>query len=237
MAEPRESDGEGTPAWLADDASIEVDVSRLEEYGKHVQGEALAFGENLKQAIQKLATHNVPFGGGGLAEGASFRGINDLNKGAATQLLGDVAKSLMAISSASLSIAEEYGSGDALSKATSDNIYAAFNGIAGKKMLTDLTGGGEAASGEQQGPQDKGGNEPRDASTDSVSGGSGVDQHKDDGEVVIGEPGSPGDYVVPADSEHVKSVPTDVASANDGKPIILAPGAPGGSTSSSGTVA
>lgn len=234
MAEPREDYGDGTPAWIADDTKIEVDVARIEEFGRAVQAELMAFGTNMKQAIMPLSNYNVPFGGGGLAEGQSFRGINDRNKSAATNMMADVTKGLQAFMSASFAIAQEYADGDAMSKATTDSIYGAFYGDGKKKMISDLMGADGGQKGEQGGPGAT--EDPKiDQSTDPVSGGDKTDDHKDDGKVVLGE--GAGDYTVWEDSEKVKSVETDVASANDGKPIILAPGPTGGSSSSSGTVA
>lgn len=236
MGEPREVDT--TPSWLKDDTVIEVDVSRLEDYAKHIKGELDAFSANMKQAVDKLGMYSAPFGGGGLAEGQSFRGINDRNKGAAVQLTTEIQLGLLALYNAAFAIAEEYGSGDALSKATHDSIYNAFSGMPGKKMLRDLAAeGGAAADGKKDENAPPGKDETKiDGSTDSVSG----DGHKDDQDdkgAVIGDKDKPGSYEVLPDNEHAKSTPLDYASKGEGQPVILAPGAPGGSTSSSGTVA
>jgi hypothetical protein len=217
MGEPREVDT--TPSWLKDDTVIEVDVSRLEDYASHIKGELGVFEANMKQAVDKLGLYNAPFGGGGFAEGQSFRGINDRNKGAATQMAMDVRLGLMALYNAANAIAEEYGSGDALSKATNDSVFNAFSGMPGKKMLKDLAADGAAAGGgtkDENAPPGK--DETKiDASTDSVSGEGDKDDNKDDSGVVIGEKDKPGSYEVGADNEQVKSAPLDYATQEEGR--------------------
>lgn len=217
MVEPREVDSR--PSWIQDDVTIEVDVTRLEDYAKHVKAELDLFSTNMKQAVDKLGMYNVPFGGGGLAEGQSFRGINDRNKGAAMQLTGEIQLGLLALLNAANAIAEEYGSGDALSKATNDAVFNAFSGMPGKKMLRELVAEGSAASDGKKDPNAPPGKTETsiDASTGSVSGDGDKNDNADDGNKVIGEEGKPGSYEVYEDNEHVKSTPLDYATQDEHK--------------------
>lgn len=133
--------GGGQPGWLANDASVKVDVNRLEDFATRVNGELEknfqpSFQNGIQPLMQELA--QAPFGMGGLREGKMFGAAHTMNLQAAGQMLGDVQKSMMAISMAASDIAREYGGGDALNQATLDDVRDAFGGSAGGQTLDSI---------------------------------------------------------------------------------------------------
>ena len=213
MARPDEGGSTG-PSWIKDDQTVEVDINRLEDFGTRVMRELdLNFRPSFEHGIMpnlKALSKKAPFGRGGLPEGVIFNEFHAKNLEAVMRLAGDVQLSLMAISLAAQSIAAEYSAGDALSKASLDDVSNAFSPTEGKtETLAGLLEKGK--KGEPlvvEGKEiplpktvDTGGDvEP--ANLD-VSNNDGAYDGEVRGESVIGQDGT-NPYHVPGDSEGVE---------------------------------
>jgi hypothetical protein len=211
MAIPDEG-GSSTPSWIKDDESVEVDIKRLEDYALRVKRELeLNFAPNFEHGIMpnlKDLARKAPFGKGGMPEGRVFQTFHVKNLEAVVRMMGDVQKSLLAISLAANSIAAEYSSGDALSKATLDDVSAAFTPVEGKGQSLDDLLNKAKAKGEAT-PDDKvklpdsvvnnQNAEPADLSQKDDSYGSQVRP-----EIVIAA-GEANPYIIPADDEGIET--------------------------------
>jgi hypothetical protein len=208
MAIPDES-GPSTPSWIKDDDSVEVDINRLEDFALRVKRELeLNFGPSFEHGILpnlKDLAKKAPFGRGGLPEGKIFQASHVKNLEAVVQMMADVQKGLLAISLAANSIAAEYSSGDALSKATIDDVSAAFAPVEGKgESLSSLLN--KAAAEEPKGDvklpaaivnNEKA--EPADLSQRDEDYGSEVRPS-----ITIAE-GESNEYYIPADDENIET--------------------------------
>lgn len=212
MARPDEG-GNSTPSWIKDDASVEVDIERLEDFALRMRKELeLNFQPSYEHGILpnvKELSRKAPFGKGGLPEGLIFREFHSKNLEAALLMIGDVQKSLLAISMAAMSIAAEYSTGDALSKATLDDVSQAFRPTDAKaETLSSLmekaqkgeatTVGGEEIKLPESITNNDDSVEPANLNEDSNEDGGDVR-----GESTIAE-GEANPYYVPADSEGVE---------------------------------
>ncbi|TCB90692.1 hypothetical protein E0H26_26795 [Micromonospora zingiberis] len=123
--------------WLVNE-NIDVDVSQLQDFAKAIQKELdTNFLPSFDNGLRPMLTVQAPFGGGGLKEGAFFRGRHDESRIAVGQLMGDVIKGLTSLSVAATSISAEYLMGDALAQATNDDVYNAFRAANGEQTLSE----------------------------------------------------------------------------------------------------
>ncbi|SCL21574.1 hypothetical protein GA0070616_2333 [Micromonospora nigra] len=121
--------------WLVDE-NIDVDIQQLKDFATAIQNELTTnFTPSLQNGILPVINVQAPFGGGGLKEGAFFRGRHDESRMAISQLLSDAAKGLGALSLAAMGISAEYLTGDALSQATIGDVLDAFTVVDGQETL------------------------------------------------------------------------------------------------------
>lgn len=131
--------------WLVNE-SIDVDVRQLQDFSKHIQDELTKnFSPSFSNGIEPMLRVQAPFGGPGMKEGAFFRVQHSNATGAAALMLRDAMANLAALSKASMAIAAEYMTGDALAQATNDDVYKAF--IAADKPPAVAGEGDQAGSG------------------------------------------------------------------------------------------
>jgi len=199
------SGGGGRPAWLADDASIKVDINGLDDFATRIQGEMEKnFTPSIEAGIKPMMAEaaRAPFGEGGLREGQAFKSAHNLNLQAVGQLLGDVSKSLQAIHLAAAAIAREYGGADALSKATFDDVMDVFTAMP--------AGGSESAANAPEGQVTP---DLEAAARENVPGAEGPPADVVGGDAGVARPphgdviaaGQPGEYHISGDNEGVES--------------------------------
>lgn len=188
--------------WLVDE-NIDVDIQQLKDFATAIQNELdTNFRPSFENGVRPMLTVQAPFGSGGLKEGAFFRGRHDESRMAVSHLLGDAMKGLVSLSMAASSISAEYLTGDALSQATSDDVYSAFSGIDGQKTLNDYW---QQDSGDQTDPSAAVPAEALEPTTyygpeSCVTGDSREDTPEGDQRQVIAE-GTTGEHVIEADDE------------------------------------
>jgi hypothetical protein len=132
------TEGYDSPKWLKPGDAVEVDIARLEHFAERMNRELKdsfqpSFEVGINPMVQKLAKLS-PFGKGGLGEGQLFRAYHGQSLGAVAKMLADVELSLMALGLAARSIAADYAGGDAMSKATIDDVSSAFAPTEGKQQ-------------------------------------------------------------------------------------------------------
>ncbi|MEG3635981.1 hypothetical protein [Micromonospora palythoicola] len=129
--------------WLVDE-QIDVDIQQLKDFALAIQKEMEQnFQPSFDNGLRPMLTVQAPFGGGGMKEAAFFRGRHDESRMAVSQLMGDVMKGLVALSTAAMSISAEYLTGDALAEATNVDVYNAFSAVDGQETLSGLWQQGE----------------------------------------------------------------------------------------------
>lgn len=217
-------DGDGgkpTDTWLAqDDSPIKVNIDSLGDYAKLMQDEAKGdFHNNLTNGVMPMLRVQAPFGGGGLKEGAYYRQNHDNAKKAVGSFISDVFNGLQALSCAAQSIHFEYLSGDDMSKASMDSVWNAFYPTSGKTLQdaqndndksSDDTGNTKTTATTVD-PNAQAGHGHPGQSRDPVDNSSDADSGYTNDQQTVINAGQTGQYVIPADSDHVSDAPADPA--------------------------
>lgn len=201
-----------TGDWLAD-GNIEVDIHQLEDFANHIKAELdKNFQPSFKNGIEPFLRYTAHISAPGpIKEGTFFEARHNESKAALGQMMGEAMQGLLALSLAAKSIAAEYANGDALVKATHDDVFDAFNGVDGQKTLNDYRQQGEQPQQNGGGNQNGTGNEReipkeakdldkyfgKDSGNDTQPPGTGSN-----GQTTIGE-GKPGAYTVGSDDENM----------------------------------
>ena len=197
--------------WLVDE-NIKVDIQQLQDFAEHIRQELETnFQPSFKNGIEPMLTTQAPFGAGGLEEGKFFRGRHDDSRAAVSQMIVDAMRGLTALSVAAMSISAEYLTGDALSQATNDDVYNAFNGVDGQQTLNDYW---QQPEGQEQDPQTaipEGADDPatyygENGSNNSSTPGDTPAMYQ---ETTIAE-GKPGEYTIKGDDEDMHNPEYDM---------------------------
>jgi len=205
---PRETGGGSTDPWLGNE-NIRVEVDSLKDFADHIKAELEKnFRPSFTDGIQPMLQVQAPFGASeDNKEGRLFRVRHGENVGAISQMMGEVMRGMMALSTAAMSIQAEYLMGDAFAEAESDEVLNAFTGLDGQKTLQDYYDE-PAEGGEQPTDPDTVPDEAKDPDNYKFDdetgdpGGAGSELHD---EKDIGKPGDPGYYHVEGDDEDTQN--------------------------------
>ncbi|WP_341718052.1 hypothetical protein QQG74_30430 [Micromonospora sp. FIMYZ51] len=136
--------------WLVNE-EINVDIQQLKDFAEAVRRELEGnFQPNYENGLRPMLSTQAPFGSGGMQEATFFRGRHDDSRLAVKLLMDDVIRGLVSLSTAAESISAEYLDGDAMARATNDDVHNAFRGVDGQEILTgewQQDGGGPAGGG------------------------------------------------------------------------------------------
>ncbi|BCJ59700.1 hypothetical protein [Micromonospora endophytica] len=134
--------------WLVNE-EIKVDIQRLKDFAEAVRKELESnFQPSYENGLRPMLAERAPFGDGGLKEAAFFGERHEDSRMAVMQLMADVMRGLASLSGAARAISAEYADGDAMVKATHDDVFNAFTDVDGQQTLDGTwqhSGGGSGS--------------------------------------------------------------------------------------------
>jgi hypothetical protein len=200
------NDKKPTDTWHpVDQAPIKVDISGLQDFAKLLGDEMKNdFEVNLKQGIEPMMQVAAPFGGGGLKEGQFFYHAHRDNELAAGRMLGEVAMGMQSLGAAATSIYYEYLGGDNLGSAQVDDVMNAFYPPPGTMTLRQKADQDDKGDGKGTPSTTQGG----DPNIPKLDPNAKPPEFNPDAPQVI-DPGQPGQYTIPGDSDHMANTPAD----------------------------
>lgn len=196
--------GTSTPPWLTDGTGFDVDITKLDQFATNIQTEAENFAAGYRGGLVAMMEDDGRFGGGGLSEGTSYTSVEQNAETGLRFLLEDVGRSLIAVSCAAGVVSETYLGADAFSRATLEDTRAAFEGIEGRKLISDTAGATSSQRADQgiTDPATTPGEVDQDIqeAADEHAGQDPTERAQTpDGQRVY-YPDKPGEYTVPTDS-------------------------------------
>jgi hypothetical protein len=125
--------------WLVSGDKVDVDINGLRSFAEAVKKEMeTVFRPSFEAGIKPMMRVRAPFATGNLNEGNWFNYRHMDSVEAILALCAEVQLGFAALQAASMSIANEYVSGDALAQATHQDVDEAFAPLAGNQTLQGL---------------------------------------------------------------------------------------------------
>ncbi|WP_027657325.1 hypothetical protein [Salinispora vitiensis] len=115
--------------WLTGER-VDVDIQQLDDFAAAIMDELnVNFTPSYEHGVRPTLHEPAPFGEGGLQEGQYFQARHEYSRLAIDQLLGEAALGLASLSTVAKSISNDYLTEDALTAATNDDVFNAFQGV------------------------------------------------------------------------------------------------------------